>query len=136
MAALLDEGRGADVRGALAEMDDVRSSRLSYVEARSALAAARRAKRLSPRRFLQAKTELDRLWETIESVELDAEVASAASEVTEAFALRSHDAVQLASALVLIDPALVVVSLDDKLRRAAGEAGFDVAPQGTTAALR
>ena len=109
-------------------VDEVYSSRLSYVEVRSALAAARRAKRLTPTGFLQAKAELELWWESIESIELDEEVASAAAEVAGAFALRSHDAVQLASALVLVEPMLVVVSLDERLRRAAGDAGLDVAP--------
>lgn len=92
----------------------------------SALGAARRERRISPSAFLRARSEFSRLWEETDVIELDGWVADAAVHLCDAFGLRSHDSVQLASALQ--DADATMIALDNRLRRAAADAGLDVAP--------
>jgi uncharacterized protein len=104
------------------------SSRVLYVEARSALAAARRASRLTSSARARARTRLEDLVQRLELVELHPRLARLAGDVAERHRLRPLDAVHLASALVLEDSDLLLLTWDRELRRAAGEAGFAVAP--------
>jgi len=104
------------------------SSRLTYVEVRAALAAARRDRRISARALRRAVATFDAQWEAFEVLDVDGTVAGSAARIAEAFALRSHDAVQLASALHLQDGQLTIIALDNRLRRAAGDAGLGLAP--------
>jgi predicted nucleic acid-binding protein len=102
------------------------SSRLTYVEARAAVAAARRSRRLSRTGHLRAREQLESLWEQIDVIELDAPLAQSADGLAEAHGLRAGDAVQLASALLSRAP--VLATWDVALARAATEAGLAVAP--------
>ena len=107
--------------------DSVVSSRLIYPEARAALAAARRAGRLTARLFPRALSELEGHFADLSLVELNEHVARAAGEVAERYRLRASDAIHLASALTI--PAQLTVSTwDTELRRASLEAGLSVAP--------
>ena len=102
------------------------ASRLAYVEARAAVAAARRARRLSTNAYERAKTQLEALWAELASVELSRPVVELAAVVAERHALRANDAVRLASALMVRAP--LIATWDRELRRAAEEAGLAVAP--------
>ena len=102
------------------------SSRLTYVEARAAVAAARRSRRLSRAGHLRAREQLESLWEQIDVIELDPALARSAGGLAEAHGLRAGDAVQLASALLSRAP--VLATWDAELRRAALEVGLAVAP--------
>ncbi len=104
------------------------TARTTYIEARSALARAHRAARLSARMLARAQAELDERWQRIDIVELDQELALAAGQAAEQFQLRAFDALHLAAARTLADPELVVATWDDKLGIAALEAGLAVAP--------
>lgn len=94
----------------------------------AAVGAARRDGRITPARYLRARSELAWFWENVDVVELDAAIAEAAVGVSERFALRSHDSIQLASALEQDDEGLTMVALDGRLRRAAIDAGLAIAP--------
>jgi len=111
----------------LAALAPLTTSRLTYVEVRSALAAARRSGRLTAAALGRARAELDGLWPMFFVLDVDAATADVAADVAERFALRSHDAVQLASALRIQDPAMTMVALDRRLLRAASAAGLQVA---------
>lgn len=102
------------------------TSRLTYVEVRSALAAVGRSGRLTAGALRRARVEFDALWPVFFVLDVDTKTAEAAAEVAERFALRSHDAVQLASALRIEDPSLTMVALDRRLLRAASAAGLQV----------
>jgi predicted nucleic acid-binding protein len=104
------------------------SSRLTYVEGRSALAAARRLRRLSAAGFENAKDQLEERWQRLTIVALDEWLAAVAGELTEQLRLRAGDAVQLASALSLADPDLVFATWDIELRRVAQQTGLAVVP--------
>ena len=110
------------------EPDAVLSASITYVEARAAVAAARRARRLSRRAEGQALQELEDRWRRVNVVELESTITRAAGDAAERHRLRAHDAIHLASAIALGDPELVVATLDGDLRRTANESGLGVAP--------
>lgn len=112
------------------EATRVVSTRLVYPEARSALARARRAGRLSGAQLAKLKRALDTLDPQLAHVEVTASLARRAGELAEEHALRGYDAVHLASAEILADPELVVVSGDRELQRAAAAIGLAVAQLG------
>ncbi len=103
------------------------SSILFYPEGRAALAAARRARRLSAAGYGRAREEFESLQPELALVGVDDQLAGRAGELAEALGLRGYDAVHLASALVL-GADTTVVSWDEDLRRAAAESGCAVAP--------
>ncbi len=103
-------------------------SRFTYVEVRSALAAARRAGRLSPSEHDRAVESFDMAWKTYAIVELDEPIGKRAGSIAETFGLRSGDAVQLASALALDGDTTVIVAWDLSLRMAGQSAGVPVYP--------
>lgn len=125
---LRDEDGGDVVREVIAATDMIVTSRLSYPEARAALAAARRAGRLAADDHIEAKRDLDRAIASLRVVELRAVLARAAGDVAERFGLRAYDAVHLASALVLGAGDTVVVTWDRAMGTAAREAGLGTAP--------
>ena len=102
------------------------TSTIAYAEVRAALAAARRARRLSRPRLESARIDFERRWEEIDAIEADEALVRAAGEAAERFALRAGDAIHLASASFAGDVA--VLTLDGKLRRAAAEAGIAAIP--------
>jgi uncharacterized protein len=104
------------------------SSRLVYPEARAALAAAKRDGRIDSRVLRRSVSDLNDLCEELRIVGLDAELARAAGEAAERYALRGYDAVHLASALSIEDEGLVVATWDDDLAEAGAAAGLIVVP--------
>jgi predicted nucleic acid-binding protein len=104
----------------------VASSVLAYPEGRAALAAARRGKRLTTRRYSRALTEFELLMNELNSIEVDERLARHAGEQAEALGLRGYDAVHLATALELQDE-VAMITWDAELRRAAESAGLVVA---------
>lgn len=115
-------------RAAIAACGRLVSSRLTYVEVHAALAAARRDRRISVRELKSAAEAFDIIWEDVEVLDLTEAVGVSAARISERFALRSGDSIQLASALALEDDRLVLIALDGRLRRAAADAGLAVAP--------
>jgi uncharacterized protein len=113
-AALIWKGSGA--LGAVA---------LVTVEARAALAAARRAGRLSAAQHRRAKTHLGGLIDQLDLVRITDDLIGQAADLAEEEALRGYDAVHLAGA-VLLD-ASVMATADRALADAAGRRGLHVA---------
>jgi predicted nucleic acid-binding protein len=104
------------------------SARLAYVEVLAALAAARRARRLSERGLERAIRVFDARWEELSPVEVDERLVLAASAVAESFELRALGAIHLAAALSVANEELLVATWDAELSRAAQAAGLPVAP--------
>jgi hypothetical protein len=104
------------------------SSHLIYPEARAALAAASRAGRIDARGLRQAVADLEAAVASIQLIGVDAALAREAGRLAAEHALRGYDAVHLATALSVDDPALVVVTWDVDLARAALRCGRSVAP--------
>jgi predicted nucleic acid-binding protein len=101
------------------------SSTLVVVEARSALAAARRTGRSTGAQLRRAKAELGELLAEMTMIAPTIELIEEAAELAEAEALRGFDAVHLAAA-VTID-ATVFSSADAALCAAAARRGLPVA---------
>jgi predicted nucleic acid-binding protein len=97
---------------------------IGYAQARAALAAVRRNKRLSAA-LRTVKAELELLWEQVSVVVVDSELVRAAGEVAEHDALRGYDAVHLAAAIA--GQVSVVASADRQLVAAARRRGFAIA---------
>lgn len=126
---MLHERNSADALRLWNAANEVASASVGYVEARSALAAARRARRISAPRAVLSQAELDARWAELLVVDLDHRLVDSAGELAEQHALRALDAVHLASALAFDDVNLVVATWDGELRRAAVASGLAVAPQ-------
>ena len=72
---------------------------ITYVEGRSALAAARRTGRLTASPYRAAVEQIDHLWRQFNVVDVDRPLALQAAALAEHEALRGYDAVHLATAL-------------------------------------
>ena len=106
----------------------VASSILSYPEGRAALAAARRARRLTKGAHAKAVAKFEEANRKLISVGLDRPAARRAGHLADDFGLRGYDAVHLATALALDAGDVTVVTWDRELRRAAALSGCAVAP--------
>jgi uncharacterized protein len=126
---LLRDEEGSEVaREVIGAMDMSFTSRIALPEARAALAAARRAGRLTSRDHSTAVRDLDRAIASFRVIELHPALARAAGDAAERFALRALDAVHLASALALGTRDTIVVTWDRALSSAASAAGLGIAP--------
>lgn len=105
--------------------DSLASVRLVVVEARAALAAAHRVKRLSSKQFTAAKAALSGLVEDLHLVEVSEELVDDAAQLAEGEVLRGYDAVHLAAAVLV--GATVLTSADAALCDAAARQGLHVA---------
>jgi predicted nucleic acid-binding protein len=107
--------------------DTVATSQIAYVEAGAALAMAQRLERITARQQLAAMRLLDRLWEEVDVVEVDADLVRRAAMLARDQQLRAYDAVHCASAQQLNDSDLVFVSGDSKLLAAGTRIGLSIA---------
>lgn len=95
------EPGSADVASAIERDAVIATSRLTIVEVRAALAAARRAGRFRRAAELAAViAAFTRDWAGIIVVEVDASLCESAASLADRHGLRGYDAVQLASAIV------------------------------------
>lgn len=105
--------------------DNLASASLVVVEARAALAAARRGGRITAGQHQSAKAELDLLIRDLHLVEITHDLIADAAELAELEGLRGYDAVHLAAAVFVT--ASVLTSADDALCDAASRRGLHVA---------
>ena len=129
LVKLVVEEAGSQVAVDLWDACDVAfASRLAYPEVRGALAAAHRNHDLDPDDVRLATARFETYWTGVRAVELTAAVQRQAGGLAAAHALRGADAVHLASASALADPALVVAVWDRRLHAGAVALGLAVAP--------
>lgn len=118
---------GSDEAGALWDASDVAiTSRLAYAEARAALAAARRSRRLSSDGLSDAKSALEDRFGELDILDVSEAIVRSAGDLAEEHALRGFDALHLASALAL-GAEVILVTWDRDLARAGRVLGFDLA---------
>lgn len=98
---------------------------LIAVEARAALAASARGKRLNADQHRRAKIELAELAEDLHLVQVTDDLIGRAGELAEDEGLRGYDAVHLAAAIHI--EAQVLTSADEALCEAAARNGMYVA---------
>lgn len=123
---------GSEQMAALALASDMLAvNRINWVEAHAALARRAREQADASSQFETARQRLKDLWPDFLTLELTPTLAEQAARFADVFALRAHDAVQLASAQALrtaqSDP-VVFACFDLRLGRAAatlGLAGID-----------
>ncbi len=120
-----DEAFRAESERLWVESDFAVCAEIGYAEARAALAAVRRSKRLTTAGLRIAKEELELLWQQMTVVVVDTELVRAAGDLAEHDALRGYDAVHLAAAVA--GQATVVASADRQFVEAARRRGFAVA---------
>jgi predicted nucleic acid-binding protein len=126
LTLLIDDESGTDAAERLwLESDFVVCVEIGYVEARAALAAARRARRLDTVGLSVAKVELDSLWSQIDIVPVTTPLVAAAADLAERDGLRGYDALHLAAALA--SAARVLATADAQLLAAARRHHLDVA---------
>lgn len=109
------------------EATRVVSTRLIYPEARAALAQAERMSRLTVVELERAVDEVDSIALEISYIEVSAELAASAGDLAQAHGLRGYDAVHLASAVLVNDEELALVTGDRDLAAAARSIGISVA---------
>jgi hypothetical protein len=103
------------------------ASILAYPEGRAALAAARRARRLTGAAHRDAVEDFDTTCAQVAVVGLDQALAHRAGDIAAELGLRGYDAVHLASAM-LLGAGTTFVTWDGELRSAAHGCGLSVAP--------
>ena len=97
---------------------------LGYVEARAAVAAAHRSRRLTTAGMDEVRRGLEALWEQLEVVPVTRDLVRRAADLAERAGLRGYDAVHLAAALAV--PVDTLSSSDAKLCDAASQHGLHV----------
>ena len=130
LAWLLGESTANEVRGCLASSEIVVASELTIVECRRALIRLRSLGELDEGQSRRLGTTLDRLAAHWTLLSVDREVCSRAGLPLPGEPLRTLDALHIGSAIVVRGsvPEMAFLTLDDRLRRAAGAAGFEVLP--------
>jgi predicted nucleic acid-binding protein len=125
----VEEADSEFVGSVVAEADRVAASWAAYVEVRAALAAARRAGRVTAADYRVAVGAFDADWERYARVEVSASIVRLAGDLAERHGLRGYDAVHLASAARLrdlVDEGLVVLTHDADLRTAVESEGLSL----------
>jgi hypothetical protein len=127
---LIDEPSSTACRELWNAADRVLSSRISYVEASAALAAAARTGRISEAEHTAALTDLEQLFWDANVLELDERLGRLAAGLVNSQSLRGYDAVQCASAVIAASDELVAVSGDSRLLAAWSALGIATVDTG------
>ena len=122
---LIDEAGTTEAGLIWDEPDVLVSVRIAHVEARAALAAARRQGRIIDEVFNNAVDGLEVLWSQLSVVEIDEELMRLAGDLATTHGLRGYDAIHLAAAHLV--GAHVFSSADRRLCAAASSDGFHIA---------
>lgn len=120
---VLDEFDGESADRVWAVADVVFSSRMTYAEARAALARANRIGRSTSTEHMASRRKLDNRWDGVEAIEVTEELVHLAGDLADRRGLRGYDCVHLASALTLGD-GVVMASWDHELNEAASAEGL------------
>ncbi|MCI0589582.1 MAG: PIN domain-containing protein [Planctomycetes bacterium] len=122
LRAVLEAGRTPEPESRLASARLLLTSRLSLVESARVLLRVRNLGRTPERRLADVERELDSLWARCEPWEITPPICDLASRVAPTKALRTLDALHLATFLLarrrLAD--LELLTVDGRLREAAG----------------
>lgn len=103
------------------------TSRITYVEAQAAVAAAERADRIDSAQSKFARMRLDEMWRDAFVVEIDVDLMYAAAACARAYGLRGFEAIHCASAMTAGGIDALAVSGDRRLLDAWLRGGLAVA---------
>jgi predicted nucleic acid-binding protein len=122
--AALDIWNASDVRA---------TSMITYAEARAALAAARRDRRLIARSHAKARSQLDERWDELALAAVSDEVVRLAGDMADRQGLRGYDAVHLATAMLVGEGDQVMFATwDGSLTLAVRRAGLSTIRLGSS----
>lgn len=124
LRATLETGTTREVEARLGSAQTLLTSRLTLVETARALLRVRQLGRVTESRIADVERELERLWARCELWELTPTVCELARHVAPGKTLRALDALHLATFLLARRriEGLVLLTVDDRLREAVGEA--------------
>lgn len=130
LAWLLGESEGEEVRRLLAGSEDIFTSALTLVETDRTLIRAQVLENLKPVEVADRRRVLARASRRWHLVNLAEEILDRARRPFPGEPIRTLDALHLASALTLRAsiPELAVLSLDNRIRGACLDLGFEVLP--------
>ncbi len=120
---------GSDLVWQVVGNESVVTSRITWVEARAALARRERESPKHAQIWDQSRSELARLWPYMRVMEVTQMIASLAGDYADTLALRGYEAVQLASASAGEKASAVswtFMSFDRRLNRAARIMGLAI----------
>ena len=123
LRAVLERGTSPEEEQRIAEARVLVTSRLSLVESARALLRLRATAALPEKELADASHEIDSLWARCAILELTPAVCGLAAQVAPARALRSLDALHLASYLHArrrLGDELALLTVDGRLAEAAG----------------
>ena len=103
--------------------DLLASSQLVYPEARAAIAAAARARRIDQPTHVNAVAALEGLYAQLRIIAIDEPLAHQAGDLASQHALRGYDAVHLACALNVGGDDVLLATWDNALNSAARATG-------------
>lgn len=131
LAWLLDEEAGAEIRLLLSEAAIVVASDLTLIESERILLRAAALRELREADVADLRAHLARAASQWHVLRMTPEVVARARQPFPSEPLRTSDAIHLASALAARSmlPGLEVLTLDDRVRRAAIGLGFRVRPE-------
>lgn len=130
LAWLLEQEHGARVAAALAEAEIVVASDLTLIECDRVLVRAITLRELLESDAIQRQARLHAVSTRWALLALDEETVERARRPFPSEPIRTLDAIHVASALTARKglPDLAVLSLDDRVRKAAGRLGFPLVP--------
>jgi predicted nucleic acid-binding protein len=125
----VSEQGSAAVRAWTSAASLIATARITYAEARAAIAQTRRLGGLTAAELRRAVAELDAGWAGFVRVDVSEALVSRAGRLAEEHGLRGYDAVQLAAALAARPSATdyLFASFDDALNAAASREGLPLA---------
>jgi predicted nucleic acid-binding protein len=128
----VDEDGSDIVRRCIEQASVVSTSKIAFVEARSAFARAKREKIIKSAVYQQIVDRLHYDWKRYMIVEISDGLVVAAGELVEEFSLRGFDAIHLASALFLQQQTghtVLAACWDARLWEALKKAGLEIVPE-------
>ena len=132
---LLEAGRGSQSQQALAQAERVFTSDLTLIECDRVLHRAAVAGRIEEEAAAETRTLVATASAFWTLCSIDAEIVEMARRRFPSEPVRSLDAIHLATALFVrsMAPDLLVLSVDERVRRNSEALGFEVLPSGATA---
>ena len=127
MKLVLEEDGSDLARLVWDEASIVVATRLARIESASAVAAARRDRRIRPAGEARAHAELESLWLEIDIQELDPQIEHEATGLVRVHPISGADAVHVATA---IETGAILLTWDQRQAAAAIAEGVVVIPQG------
>lgn len=124
LGAVVETGTSPELEARIAAAPALITSRLSIVEASRAIHRLRQIGRVTETHLADAQREIDAVWSRCDIWELTASVCEMARRVAPGKALRTLDALHLATFVLAREKiaGLELLTADDRLQEAAGDA--------------